>query len=401
MLLINPTGRIVEVDKNRANELLQAGFKPFDTEPLHNENVFVPAVSEDGTINVKIVAPVNAIDGYGHSAETMMLALRELGVNAKMHCHDHIITTFSKKEALKHHTIKDFELIVVYHLPMTCKFYATPRNRLIGFTMWETDTPPPLWAQTLNENTDRVFVPAEWNARTFKRAGLHAQCDVIPLGIDLSTYKYIERPKRETFTFLTVAAMDNRKNPQAVIRGFVEAFQGVDNVRLVIKTRRGHWRYDLDEQKIIDGDERIKLIDDDIQREELMQLYTDADCFVFPSRGEGFGLPPREAMSTGLPVIVTNWSALEDIAKEDIAYPLKVRAVVPAEYPSWERFGTKSLGKWAEPDQEHLVELMQHVYHNQEEARARGIAASKFVQRAYHPHVGAQKIIDIIRSNYI
>lgn len=43
-----------------------------------------------------------------------------------------------------------------------------------------------------------------------------------------------------------------------------------------------------------------------IAEPELLDFYSAAECFVYPSRAEGFGLPPLEAAATGLPVICSN-----------------------------------------------------------------------------------------------
>lgn len=43
-----------------------------------------------------------------------------------------------------------------------------------------------------------------------------------------------------------------------------------------------------------------------LSEEEIFRLYRDAILFVFPSRSEGFGLPPLEAMSVKTPVVYTN-----------------------------------------------------------------------------------------------
>lgn len=42
-------------------------------------------------------------------------------------------------------------------------------------------------------------------------------------------------------------------------------------------------------------------------------LYRNAEAFVFPSRQEGFGLPPLEAMASGTPVITSDSSSLPEI----------------------------------------------------------------------------------------
>lgn len=53
-----------------------------------------------------------------------------------------------------------------------------------------------------------------------------------------------------------------------------------------------------------------------IPQEDLIALYHEADTFVFPSRYEGFGLPPLEAMACGCPVICSNATALPEVVGE-------------------------------------------------------------------------------------
>ncbi len=53
---------------------------------------------------------------------------------------------------------------------------------------------------------------------------------------------------------------------------------------------------------------------------ELAQLYQQASLYVFPSRYEGFGLPPLEAMSHGCPVLASNSSCLPEVLGEAAVY---------------------------------------------------------------------------------
>jgi len=54
--------------------------------------------------------------------------------------------------------------------------------------------------------------------------------------------------------------------------------------------------------------------------EELAQLYQAATLYLFPSRCEGFGLPPLEAMSFGVPILASNRSSLPEILGEAAVY---------------------------------------------------------------------------------
>lgn len=53
---------------------------------------------------------------------------------------------------------------------------------------------------------------------------------------------------------------------------------------------------------------------------QLRALYESAQCFVFPSYYEGFGLPPLEAMHCGCPVVVSNRASLPEVCGEAVVY---------------------------------------------------------------------------------
>lgn len=53
---------------------------------------------------------------------------------------------------------------------------------------------------------------------------------------------------------------------------------------------------------------------------ELKALYEAATCFVFPSRYEGFGIPPLEAMASGCPVLASTAPAVAEVCGDAARY---------------------------------------------------------------------------------
>ena len=57
-----------------------------------------------------------------------------------------------------------------------------------------------------------------------------------------------------------------------------------------------------------------------VSDEELRALYENAGLFLFPSRYEGFGVPPLEAMSLGCPVLSSDASAMPEVLGKAAVY---------------------------------------------------------------------------------
>ncbi|ASM11270.1 glycosyltransferase family 4 protein [Serratia marcescens] len=57
-----------------------------------------------------------------------------------------------------------------------------------------------------------------------------------------------------------------------------------------------------------------------VSDEQLIELYSNALAFVFPSLYEGFGIPPLEAQACGCPVISSNAASLPEVLGESALY---------------------------------------------------------------------------------
>jgi glycosyltransferase involved in cell wall biosynthesis len=57
-----------------------------------------------------------------------------------------------------------------------------------------------------------------------------------------------------------------------------------------------------------------------VSDDKLAALYRRAACFVYPSRYEGFGLPPVEALALGCPVIASRLPAVQEACGDAVLY---------------------------------------------------------------------------------
>ena len=122
---------------------------------------------------------------------------------------------------------------------------------------------------------------------------------------------------------LTVGTLQPRKNFGKLIEAFrilKKSSKTGEMPDLVIVGKKG-WLYEeiLSAPKKFGVEENVHFLEF-VSDDELPGIYSKAECFVLPSLYEGFGLPVLEAMSYGVPVIVSNVSSLPEIAGEAAIY---------------------------------------------------------------------------------
>lgn len=238
-------------------------------------------------------------------------------------------------------------------------------GRIWGFSMYEATALPPSWARIVNARAERMLVPSEWLVGVFRDNGIHVPIHVIPEGIDPASFPAFRRvPNGNPYNFLTFAGRGLRKGWDLAWWAFYEEFQNDEAVTLTVKGRR----HDLAHLSQARSDSRVRLWREDSA--VMADVYATADCFVFPTRGEGWGLPGREAAATGCPVIVTDWGGTAD-GLPHYGIPLNANLA-----PSWMEAG----GQWAEPDVDHLRQLMRWCFENRDEAADRGMQAAEWLR---------------------
>jgi glycosyltransferase involved in cell wall biosynthesis len=111
---------------------------------------------------------------------------------------------------------------------------------------------------------------------------------------------------------LTVGTFEPRKNVGTLVRAFQSIAARIPH-RLAI-AGGGGWKHEPLLSEIERGGlgERVRRLGY-VPDDALPDLYAGADAFVFPSLYEGFGLPPLEALASGVPVVCSNASSLPEV----------------------------------------------------------------------------------------
>lgn len=127
---------------------------------------------------------------------------------------------------------------------------------------------------------------------------------VIPHGARRTVPANVPREK----IVLHVGAIQKRKNTARLVRAF--AALGPE-WKLVLAGSAGYGAEEA--MREIDRSGRVEVLGW-VPSQELARLYARASIFAFPSLGEGFGIPVLEAMANGVPALVSNTSALPEVA---------------------------------------------------------------------------------------
>lgn len=262
------------------------------------------------------------------------------------------------------------------------RFSKNSGSYRIGYTMLEVDRLPPAWVEQANA-MDEVWTPTPWGADVFRASGVTRPVVTMPLGVDPQHFQ--PGPARRTLAertiFLSVFEWGHRKGWDLLLSAYRAAFKPDAAVLLVLK---------VDNRAPASNPAReiaallphpsppVGLIyNQPLRSAQIVELYQSADCFVLPTRGEGWGMPILEAMACGVPAIATDWSGQTAFLTADNGYPLPIAGLVPASatHPYYRG------AQWAEPDRDALVDLLRRAAFEPAERRRKGQQAALDARR--------------------
>lgn len=124
--------------------------------------------------------------------------------------------------------------------------------------------------------------------------------------------RYIAEKYNLTKYILCVSRFEPRKNQEALVRSFLQLQLYEQNYHLVLLGHKSLATPDFDNLMGVLPEQARKFIfiSSHVDDEDLLEFYRAASLFVYPSKAEGFGIPPLEAAALKIPVICSNRSSM-------------------------------------------------------------------------------------------
>lgn len=240
---------------------------------------------------------------------------------------------------------------------------------------------------------DLVICPTRFAATAWLEAPIDAPIKIVPFGVDESHFTYQERDWSDeaAFTFMHGGVTQFRKGSWMVPEAFVKAFKRKDNVRLLMVSPR---ESDMFKELKREYEPMRQIEFDGLRQTDILSWYKEAHVYVSPHLSEGFGLMIPEAMSTGMPCIVSRCSAPREFFDTKYGWWIEMSenyAPVSQCLPNTEGF-------WRLPDLDSLADMMTDAAKHKEDARIAGIAASKYVRNNLTWTQTAKKILKLTQE---
>lgn len=288
-------------------------------------------------MEIMLIAPVSQYSiqdcGYGSAATGIASVLERMKQENKITNVYYINTAHPDSIDLPDHTV-DVAICMVHPenflrtskgMTLVTTALSLAHKRFLSI-VWETTPLPGRWQQLLQGQLfDAYITPSYFVADEIQKV-----CDkpvyYYPHYIDtteITPLSLSQKEREQYFTAVYIGQYTKRKGMEDAVTAFIRALGSYPDARLIIKYHTMTERELSPEQLIfhtaltnsVQPRCRVYTLDMMLDKNELFSLYRTSSLLLFPSRGEGFGLPIAEAMAVGIPVIYTGWSSMPEVGR--------------------------------------------------------------------------------------
>ena len=230
---------------------------------------------------------------------------------------------------------------------------------------WEESSLPISTIDHINCHAHFVTTMSDYVTRTLIDNGANVPVFTTGIGVDHILQHRPDDTKLpdlgKGLRILHVSSCFPRKGIDLLLDAYAQRFTRENDVTLIIKTFPNP-HHDIDAtvkewRKKFPAGASVVIINRDLPEGAIRALYQHSHLLAAPSRGEGFGLPMAEAMLHKLPVVTTAYGGQSDFCNEDNAW------LIDYSFSYADTHMGMSESVWAEPDTQHLGEILSQLYH--------------------------------------
>lgn len=373
------------------------------------------------------IAPLKDFSGYATAARNYVISLAKTGRCDLVTRHvtydggGYIPNLLEKTIANK--TTSEVDIVIQQLTPNECEPRPDVFNVL--YFAWETDKVPNEWVKQINK-MDLAFVPCEANVIAARVAGVKIPVVKMPHTFDVENYKkavpFDIAGFESHMKFLSICQASKKKGIDSLLFAYLAEFTAADETLLILKTYFGPSDGDAERNAMLQQVENIKnilrldrnayprvLVLHGVSSDTAIEkLYATSDCYVLPSRGEGWGIPHFEALCYGIPSIGSDWGGTSEFINNKNGWLVKSVLEPCHAMPHPHSFMYTAADNWAEPSINDIRRAMRAAFHEWRTSKHLGdasnwsrrkSAALESVKPFSHSAIG-NKMMDVIEKYY-
>ena len=331
----------------------------------------------DGALCIEVLGFFHSISGIGESARLCAQQLAADGYRVKCTSVEKFFRKPLELEWNWPDNISSADINCrIYHLnppmlppvilQMGLANFKTTYN--IGYWAWELESIPAEWIKAIRY-MNAIMTPSRFTTKVIQGYTDYPVLTVThPVTRATATdgmRAHLDIPESAFLvsTIFSFGSALERKNPMGLINAFKQAFVGIDDAYLLLKSNAGA---DSPEKQAlleaIAGHPNIRVIDQHWSRADVLGLIQCSDLYASLHRSEGFGLTIAEAMLLDTPALVTSWSGNMDFCTAENSFLVPYKPIkVNSSHPEFLEF---TQATWADADVPHTAQLFTEIYRN-------------------------------------